>query len=157
MESSGRKWVTNMFIGEFAHNFDDKSRIIIPVRFREELADEFIVTRGLDGCLFVYPRGEWQLLSDKLKTLPLMKKEARDFVRFFMSGATPCTLDKQGRVVIPQNLKKYAHLEKECAIIGVSNRLEIWDKETWENQQSDISDESLNEITESLIGFDFFM
>lgn len=145
-----------MFIGEFAHNFDEKSRIIIPMRFREDLSNEFIVTRGLDGCLFIYPTEEWHVLTEKLKTLPLMKKEARDFARFFMSGATPCALDKQGRTVIPQNLRKYANLGKECTIIGVSNRLEIWDKETWE-QASNISSENLETITDNLIGFDFFL
>ncbi|MBB6729657.1 division/cell wall cluster transcriptional repressor MraZ [Cohnella zeiphila] len=143
-----------MFMGEFQHTIDDKGRIIIPAKFREALGTEFIVTRGLDNCLFVYPREEWSALEQKLKQLPMMKSDARAFTRFFFSGASECEWDKQGRVNVPGNLREYAKLDKDCIVIGVSNRVEIWDKATWQtyNQQSQ---ESFNEIAEKLVDFDF--
>lgn len=143
-----------MFLGEFQHTIDDKGRIIIPAKFREALGTEFIITRGLDNCLFVYPRQEWNQLEQKLKQLPMMKSDARAFTRFFFSGASECEWDKQGRVNVPAQLREYAKLDKECVVIGVSTRVEIWDKATWEayNQQSQ---ESFNEIAEKLVDFDF--
>ncbi|TCZ75541.1 transcriptional regulator MraZ [Paenibacillus albiflavus] len=143
-----------MFMGEYQHTIDEKGRIIIPAKFREALGETFVVTRGLDECLFVYPRSEWTVLEGKLKALSLMKSDARAFTRYFFSGATECELDKQGRINIPNNLAKHAGLEKDCAVIGVSNRVEIWNKHTWENyfQQSQ---EGFNEIAEKLVDFNF--
>lgn len=143
-----------MFMGEFQHNIDEKGRIIIPAKFRELLGTSFVVTRGLDHCLFVYPMEEWSLLEQKLKSLPLMKADARAFSRFFFSGATEVEWDKQGRINLPGNLRQYAKLEKECVIIGVSNRVEIWSKETW-SEYYDHSEQSFNEIAEKLVDFDF--
>ncbi|MFD0616364.1 MULTISPECIES: division/cell wall cluster transcriptional repressor MraZ [Paenibacillus] len=143
-----------MFMGEYQHTIDDKGRMIIPSKFRDALGASFIVTRGLDQCLFVYPRSEWEVLEQKLKALPLMKSDARAFTRFFFSGATECELDKQGRVNIPNNLLQYSKLDKDCVVLGVSNRVEIWSKELWENY-FDQSEESFNEIAEKLVDFDF--
>ncbi|MBP1999213.1 MraZ protein [Paenibacillus shirakamiensis] len=143
-----------MFMGEFQHSIDDKGRMIIPAKFRELLGSSFVVTRGLDQCLFVYPEEEWGLLEQKLKTLPLMKSDARAFSRFFFSGATECEWDKQGRVNLPANLKKYAKLEKECVVLGVSNRVEIWSRELWE-QYFQQSEDAFNEIAEKLVDLNF--
>ncbi|WP_046214749.1 division/cell wall cluster transcriptional repressor MraZ [Paenibacillus wulumuqiensis] len=142
-----------MFMGEFQHNIDDKGRIIIPAKFRELLGQSFVVTRGLDHCLFVYPMEEWSLLEQKLKSLPLMKADARAFTRFFFSGALEGEWDKQGRVNLPGNLRQYARLEKECIIIGVSNRVEIWSQAVWEQYYNE-SEQSFNEIAEKLVDFD---
>lgn len=130
-----------MFYGEFQHTVDPKGRVIVPSTFREELGEKFILTKGLDDCLFVYSKAEWSNLEAKLKTLPLSSKDARAFVRFFFSGATECEVDKQGRILIPQNLRSYAGLEKDIYIIGVSTRVEVWDKARWETYNED---ESLN-------------
>lgn len=142
-----------MFMGEFQHNIDTKGRIIVPSKFREELGDCFVLTRGLDQCLFAYPMNEWKLLEEKLKKLPLTKKDARAFTRFFFSGAVECELDKQGRVNIPPPLRKYATLEKECVVIGVSNRIEFWSHAQWESY-FEASEESFSEIAENMLDFD---
>lgn len=113
-------------MGEFHHNIDEKKRLIIPSKFREELGDKVIITRGLDGCLFVYSLEEWDKIVLSLKNLPFTKKDTRIFTRFFLSGATICEFDKQGRVVIPSSLTDYAEIKKECTIIGVNDRLEVW-------------------------------
>ncbi len=115
-----------MLMGEFRHNIDEKKRLIIPSKFREELGDKVIITRGLDGCLFVYSLEEWDKIVLSLKNLPFTKKDTRIFTRFFLSGATICEFDKQGRVVIPSSLTDYAEIKKECTIIGVNDRLEVW-------------------------------
>ncbi|WP_152392194.1 division/cell wall cluster transcriptional repressor MraZ [Paenibacillus guangzhouensis] len=143
-----------MFMGEYQHTIDDKGRMIIPSKFRDALGTSFIITRGLDNCLFVYPRSEWEVLEQKLKALPLMKSDARAFTRFFFSGATECELDKQGRVNIPNNLLQYSKLDKDCVVLGVSNRVEIWSKENWEGYFEQ-SEESFNEIAEKLVDFNF--
>lgn len=143
-----------MFMGEFQHSIDDKGRIIIPAKFRDLLGTSFVATRGLDSCLFVYPMEEWGILEQKLKSLSLMKSDARAFSRFFFSGATECVWDKQGRVNLPANLRQYAKLDKDCVILGVSNRVEIWNKELWE-QYFEQSEESFNEIAEKLVDFNF--
>lgn len=142
-----------MFMGEYYHTIDIKGRMIVPSKFREGLGESFVVTRGLDHCLFGYPMNEWNVLEEKLKTLPLTKKDARAFTRFFFSGATECELDKQGRVNLPAPLLSYAKLEKECVIIGVSNRIEIWSKPVWE-QYTKEQEDSFEEIAENMIGFD---
>lgn len=118
-----------MLIGEYRHNIDDKGRIIIPSKFREEIGMKFVVTRGLDGCLFVYSMDEWNKIVSKLQTLPFTKKDARTFMRFFLSGATVCEFDKQGRINLTNSLILYAGIQKECTIIGVNDRLEIWASE----------------------------
>ncbi|MNW29414.1 cell division protein MraZ [compost metagenome] len=143
-----------MFMGEFQHSIDEKGRIIIPAKFRDLLGTSFVVTRGLDQCLFVYPMEEWGVMEQKLKALPLMKSDARAFTRFFFSGATECEWDKQGRVNLPGNLRQYAKLEKDCVVLGVSNRVEIWSKDTWE-QYFEQSEDSFNEIAEKLVDFNF--
>lgn len=142
-----------MFMGEYQHNMDIKGRMIIPAKFRDTLGDTFVVTRGLDQCLFVYPMQEWQVLERKLKQLPLTKKNARQFTRFFFSGAIECEVDKQGRVNIPQTLRTYADIEKECVIIGVSERIEIWAKDIWDVYVTE-SEASFAEIAEDLLDFD---
>lgn len=143
-----------MFMGEFQHSIDEKGRMIIPAKFRDLLGTSFVVTRGLDQCLFVYPQQEWEVLEQKLKALPLMKSDARAFTRFFFSGATECEWDKQGRVNLPSNLRQYAKLEKDCVVLGVSNRVEIWSKDIWE-QYFQQSEDTFNEIAEKLVDFDF--
>lgn len=142
-----------MFMGEFQHNIDDKGRVIIPAKFREELGATFIVTRGLDKSLFVYPVEEWKQIEQNLKALPFTKSDARKFTRFFFSGAVEAEVDKQGRVIIPNNLRVYAELIKECVFIGVSNRVEIWSKELWESYYQE-SESSFNEIAEKIVDFD---
>jgi MraZ protein len=142
-----------MFMGEYHHSIDNKGRLIIPSKFREDLGELFIITRGLDQCLFGYPLSEWKILEEKLKGLPLTKKDARAFTRFFFSGATESELDKQGRVNLPAPLLQYAKLEKDCVILGVSNRIEIWSKQIWEDYFIQ-SEESFAEIAENMIGFD---
>ena len=121
-----------MLMGEFHHNIDEKNRLIIPSKFRSELGDSFVITRGLDDCLFVYSIKEWENIVNKLKNLPFTKKDARNFARFFLSGAVQSEFDKQGRIIITSPLVHYANLTKECVIIGVNERLEIWSKERWE-------------------------
>ncbi len=138
-----------MFIGEHQHSLDEKGRIIIPSKFRADLGLEFVMTKGLDNCLFIYPKSEWTILEEKLKTLPLTNKDARAFVRFFFSGASESTLDKQGRVLIPANLREHSKLDKDAAIIGVSTRLEIWSKDQWDNY-TDEDNLSYDSIAESM-------
>ncbi|MDW7671273.1 MAG: division/cell wall cluster transcriptional repressor MraZ [Bacillota bacterium] len=126
-----------MFIGEYSHTIDAKGRLSMPARFREQLGESFIVTKGLDQSLFVYPAEEWKILEDKLKQLPLTNQNARAFVRFFFSGATECELDQQGRIRIPSNLRDHAILEKEVMVIGVGTRAEIWSQKIWTDYNSD--------------------
>lgn len=142
-----------MFMGEYHHSIDNKGRMIVPAKFREKLGESFILTRGLDQCLFVYPQEEWNILEEKLKTLPLTKKDARAFTRFFFSGATECEVDKQGRINISTPLINYAKLEKDCVVVGVTNRLEIWSKDIWEQYVLEAED-SFSELAENMIGFD---
>ncbi|MCM3160391.1 MULTISPECIES: division/cell wall cluster transcriptional repressor MraZ [Bacillaceae] len=142
-----------MFMGEYHHTIDIKGRMIVPSKFRDGLGETFVLTRGLDQCLFGYPMSEWKIIEDKLKNLPLTKKDARAFTRFFFSGATECELDKQGRVNIATPLLQYAKLEKECVVIGVSNRIELWSKSIWETYVAEQED-SFEEIAENMIDFD---
>jgi MraZ protein len=142
-----------MFMGEHHHNIDSKGRLIVPAKFRDDLGEVFVLTRGLDQCLFGYPLNEWKEIEQKLKALPLTKKDARAFTRFFFSGATESEIDKQGRTNIPTPLLQYAKLDKECVILGVSNRIEIWSKQIWEDYFNE-SEESFAEIAENMIGFD---
>jgi MraZ protein len=125
-----------MFIGEYQHAIDPKNRIIIPSKFREDINDRFVITKGLDNCLYAYTMDEWAILEQKLRNLPLSSKDARSFVRFFFSGAVDCELDKQGRFVLPVNLVEYANIKKVIVTIGVSTRFEIWSKENWDEYNS---------------------
>lgn len=138
-----------MLMGEYIHSMDNKGRVIIPAKFRKELGNKFVVTRGLDECLFIYPMEEWQDLEEKLQSLPLTKKDVRIFVRFFFSGATECKLDKQGRISIPANLREYSKLQKEVVIVGVSDRVELWSKEKWNNYLAKAED-SYEDIAEKM-------
>jgi len=126
-----------LLIGEYEHSLDAKGRLILPAKIRETLGEKFIMTKGLDGCLFGFSQEEWSNFEEKLKNLPLTNKNARDFVRFFLSGAVEAEVDKQGRFLIPANLREYATLSKETVITGVGTRIEIWDKEKWTKYTSD--------------------
>ena len=153
---SGAKWHKNLYkwnkvenkmlIGEFRHNLDPKGRITIPSKFREDLS-VFVMTKGLDDCLFLYPKDQWEKIENKLKELPMTNKAVRSFVRTFFSGAVDCVLDKQGRVLIAENLREYANLEDKCVIIGLSNRAEVWSEEKWNryNEEEALSYEELAE------------
>jgi MraZ protein len=140
-------------MGEYHHNVDTKGRLIVPAKFRDDLGEMFVLTRGLDQCLFGYPLNEWKIIEDKLKGLPMTKKDARAFTRFFFSGATECEIDKQGRINISSPLLNYAKIEKECVILGVSNRIEIWSQDIWNDYFSESAD-SFAEIAENMIGLD---
>lgn len=143
-----------MLMGEFHHNIDEKGRIIIPSKFRNDLGEKFVITRGIDSCLFVYSLTEWENVTRKLKTLSFTKSNARNFTRFLLSGATVCEFDKQGRIVVPSPLSTYASLSRECVIIGVNERLEIWDKTNWDNFMNSNID-SMSDIAENLFETDF--
>ncbi len=132
-------------MGEYSHSLDTKGRLIMPAKLRQDIGDKFILTKGLDGCLFAFSQEEWLNFEEKLKSLPLSDKNARNFVRFFLSGATECEIDKQGRFLIPNNLRTAANLDKDAIIIGVGTRLEIWNKETWEKCDEEISADEIAE------------
>ena len=138
-----------MFMGEYSHTIDTKGRLIIPSRFREELGETFVVTKGLDGCLFVFSDEEWKAFESKLKSLPLTNKNARQFARFFVAGATPCELDKQGRILLPATLREFAGLEKDVVLTGMLNRIEIWSKDKW-NENNSLDDVAMDEIAEQM-------
>ncbi len=138
-----------MFIGEYHHTIDEKGRIIIPAKFRDELGNEFVITRGIEDCLFVYSFENWTKITEKLNSLPFTKKDARTFNRFFMSGATNVELDKQGRVNVSMPLIQYAHIQKDCVIVGTGDRLEIWAQESW-NRFFDSTKDNMSDIAENL-------
>lgn len=125
-----------MLLGEYRHNVDTKGRVSVPSRFRADLGQSFIVTKGLDNCLFMYSKKEWETFENKLKELPLTNNDARSFMRFFFAGATECEVDKQGRINIPQVLRDYAQIKKDVVIVGVATRAEIWDSSNWDNYTS---------------------
>ncbi|MGD9156651.1 MAG: division/cell wall cluster transcriptional repressor MraZ [Bacillota bacterium] len=139
-----------MFMGEFQHSLDDKGRLIVPAKFREDLGEQFIVTRGLDNCLFVYPRAQWQVLEEKIKELPTSHADTRAFVRLFFSGAVEVKIDKQGRIMIPQHLRQHARIEHDVYVIGVSTKVEIWAREAWEHYSSQ-AQQSYENIAETII------
>ena len=142
-----------MFTGEYQHSVDEKGRLIMPAKFREVLGDVFMITKGLDGCLFVYPREEWKALEDKLKNLPFTNKDARAFARFFFSGASECETDKQGRALISANLREYAKINKDVVVIGVGTRIEIWARENWEGYSTETA-KSYEELAEKMMELD---
>lgn len=155
MVDCGEKWGDEkMLMGEFHHTIDDKGRLILPAKFREDLGNEFIVTRGLESCLFVYPIKEWNKITQRLNTLPFTKKNARSFTRFLLSGATATEFDKQGRINITSPLISYADLKKECVIIGVGDRLEIWSEEKW-NDFYETNKDAMSDIAEDLFDSNF--
>lgn len=137
-----------MLIGEFQHNIDVKGRVFIPARFRDDLSSRFIVTKGLDGCLFAYSMEEWQVLEAKIRELPMSK--ARNLQHFFFAGAADVEADKQGRILLPANLREYADLKKDVTIVGASNHIEIWDKEKWAGICSGITGQSIAEAMDEL-------
>ena len=136
-----------MLIGEYEHSLDAKGRLIMPAKLRTDMGEKFIITKGLDGCLFVFSQNEWSNFESKLKELPLTNKNARDFVRFFLSGATECEIDKQGRFLLVNTLREYAEITKEIIIIGVGTKLEIWNKDKWKkyNSNENISADTIAE------------
>ncbi len=138
-----------MFIGEYHHSVDDKGRLIIPSKFRDELGTKFIITRGIENCLFVYSLESWEKIVNKLETLPFTKKDARAFIRFFLSGASEAEFDKQGRINITSPLISYANITKECVVIGTGDRLEIWSEESWNDFFTSAKD-SMSDIAENL-------
>ena len=136
-----------MFMGEYNHTIDAKGRLIIPSRFRELLGEEFVLTRGLDGCLSIYPMDEWVAFEEKLRALPLTNKDARTFSRFFVAGATTCQLDKQGRILVPQTLRQFAGLDKDVVLTGNLNRIEVWSKE---ERSENCNYDDMDSIAESM-------
>lgn len=142
-----------MFLGEFRHSLDKKGRVILPAKFREALTDGIVVTRGLDNCLWIFPKAEWYQVEDGIRKLSLTKNNARKFTRFLLGGATEEELDRQGRVSLPSHLREYAGLIKEIVIIGVSNRLEVWSKENWEKYAKE-AEESFVDVAEELAEFE---
>ncbi len=136
-----------MFMGEYNHTIDAKGRLIIPSKFRESLGYTFVVTKGLDGCLFVYDNEEWNAFEEKLKSLPITNKEARQFVRFFLAGAAEVEVDKQGRILVPNILREFAQISKDVVLIGVASRIEIWSKERFDGMAAY---EDMDEIAEHM-------
>ncbi|MGE5404392.1 MAG: division/cell wall cluster transcriptional repressor MraZ [Candidatus Saccharibacteria bacterium] len=142
-----------MFVSEYQHSLDPKGRLTVPAKFRDGLGDIFMATKGLDDpCLFVFPIAEWTEFEQKLKTLPLTSKKARAFVRFFMAGASECEVDKQGRIILPANLREWAGIDKDVTIIGAGNRVEIWARDKWENFCTEAKDDFVSDLAEELVG-----
>ena len=136
-----------MFMSEYNHTVDATGRLIIPSKFREILGEEFVISKGMDGCLFVYANEDWAAFEEKLTALPLINKEARQFARFFLSGAAQVEVDKQGRILLPQNLRDFAELTKDVVLVGVGSRIEIWSKDKWDNVSAD---ENMDDIAKAM-------
>lgn len=134
-----------MFMGQYSHGIDEKGRLIVPSKYRDELGKEFVVTKGSEGCLFVYPMKEWEKIEKQVKEMALNGKEGRKFIRMFFSSAALLELDKQGRVLIPALLKEHAGLDKEVCLIGSVSHIEIWDKDRWNDY---ISDGDMDEVAD---------
>ena len=139
-----------MFMGQYNHTIDTKGRLIVPSKFRELLGDEFVVSKGMDGCLFVYANEDWTAFEQKLTSLPLINKEARKFARFFLAGASQVEVDKQGRILIAANLREFAGLDKDVVLVGVGSRIEIWSLEKWESMDFDDDMDDISATMESL-------
>lgn len=125
-----------MFIGEYSHTLDEKGRVSVPVKFRLRFKEGVVVTRGLDRCLFVYPRSEWEIMAEKLSRLPITRPDSRAFARLMLAGAWDAELDSQGRVIVPDYLRQYASLQKHVVVAGLYNRVEIWDEDGWQAYKS---------------------
>lgn len=138
-----------MFIGEYSHTIDDKGRLAIPAKFRARLSEGVVVTRGLDGCLFLYPKNEWELLAQKLALLPISQKQSRAFARFMLAGASDAELDAQGRIMIPEYLRAFAKLVKHVTITGLYNRMEIWEEDAWQTYRAQ-AEAGSEDIAESM-------
>ena len=143
--------LVNMLIGQYEHTIDIKKRLALPAKFRGELGDKIIITRGIEGCLAVYTETEWKIMSDKLATLTISQAEARSFTRMILAGAMEVSLDKLGRILVPDYLKEYAGLKKNVVVCGLSNRLEIWDAEKWEKYKKE-AEKGVDEIVSKLGG-----
>ena len=152
MDKYAKLWITNMLLGEFKHNLDSKNRLTIPAKLRVELGERPILTRGLDSCLFIYPHRDFELFMEKLNKLPLSQKKARNFKRFMLSGASEIEIDGLGRVLIAEPLRKYAQLLKNIVIIGVSDRVELWDERVWNETIAEAEKES-GDLAEGLSEF----
>ena len=139
-----------MLIGEYEHSLDAKGRLIMPAKLRDDIGEKFIITKGLDGCLFAFSIEEWKIFEQKLRSLPISNKDARAFSRFFFAGAMDCEIDKQGRFLISSNLRDFAGLTKEVVIVGMDSRIEIWSKEQWQQCDEDISADEIAEKMEML-------
>ena len=139
-----------MLIGEYEHSLDTKGRLMMPAKFREDIGEKFIITKGLDGCLFAFSLEEWKIFEQKLRSLPISNKDARAFSRFFFAGAIDCEIDKQGRFLISSNLREFAELQKEVVIVGMDSRIEIWSKEKWQKCDDEISADEIAEKMEML-------
>ena len=148
VENEGRLPI--LLIGEYEHSLDDKGRMIMPAKFREDIGDKFIITKGLDGCLFAFSKEEWTKFETKLSTLPISNKDARSFTRFFFAGAMDCELDKQGRFLISSNLREFAGFAKDVVIVGMNARIEMWSKEKWEECNQNLSADDIAEKMEML-------
>jgi MraZ protein len=138
-----------MLLGEYNHNLDPKGRMAMPAKFRDKLAAGAIITRGIDNCLFVFANAEWEELAKKLMALPLAQANSRAFVRLMMAGATDVAVDAQGRILVPDYLRKYAGLKKEVVVAGLYNRIEIWDRDAWQSYKTK-TESSSEEIAEKL-------
>ena len=139
-----------MFMSQYNHTVDTKGRLIIPTKFREILGDEFVVTKGMDGCLFAYANDDWKVFEEKLTSLPITNKDARKFARFFLAGAAQVEVDKQGRILLPSHLREFGELEKDVVLVGVGSRIEIWNRDKWEAENADDDMDSIGASMESL-------
>lgn len=139
-----------MFMSEYNHTIDAKGRLIIPSKFRETLGDEFVISKGMDGCLFVYANDDWNAFEEKLASLPLTNKDARKFARYFLAGAAQVELDKQGRILLPANLREFAELDKDVVLVGVGSRIEIWSKEKYEDFSDDVDMDDITQTMEEM-------
>ena len=146
--------VVGVMMGEFSHSLDDKGRITIPARLREDLDAHFVMTKGLDGCLFLYPMGEWHKLEERLKALPLTNANARAFQRLFLAGAQDVEMDRQSRVTIPPRLREFAGVNKDVVLVGVSNRVELWSQENWQTYQTK-AQAGYEDVAEKMVDFGF--
>ena len=154
MDDSGEKWGISMLMGEYHHSIDEKKRLIIPSKLRNELGEKAILTRGLDKCLFLYREDEFNKIVEKLNTIPFTKKQVREFSRFLLSGATLVEFDKQGRIVLPPHLVGFANITKECTVIGTGDRVEIWADNCWNDYYNSTFD-SMSDIADELFSNDF--
>ena len=143
-----------MFMSQYNHTIDAKGRVIIPAKLREKLGDSFVITKGLDGCLYGYAEAEWKSFEEKLGTLPITNRDSRQFTRFFLAGAAECELDKQGRILIPAVLREFAGLEKDVVLVGVASKIEIWSKERWD-EANETYEDNMDDIAKNLESLGF--